>query len=53
MEVVEAGGLLAIAVFAHAWVHRITGPAQVLNVCGWVVAVLFTVLVCSRFVHCN
>lgn len=45
--------LVAVAIFAHAWVHRISGPPQVVNACGWVVAVAFTVLICSRWVHCG
>ena len=45
--------VIGAAIFAHAWVQRIVAPPEVVNVSGWVVAILFMILLCSRFVHCG
>jgi membrane associated rhomboid family serine protease len=45
--------LVAVAIFGHAWVSRISAPAPVVNACGWVVAVLATLALASPWVHCG
>lgn len=45
MHIEPSGALLiAVAIFAHAWVSRLQGPPAVVNVVAWVV-VTVTVLV--------
>jgi hypothetical protein len=44
---------LALAIFAHAWVHRITAPAPIINVVGWVVAGVTLIVLLTQVVHCG
>lgn len=50
----EAAGLLmiALAIFAHAWVQRVS-PQPIANIVGWVVIAITAIVICSRFLHCG
>ena len=49
----EAAGLLmvALAIFAHAWVSKV-GPSKVTNIVGWVVVGVTSLVFGSHFIHC-
>jgi len=42
---IESGVALALAVIAHAWIGRISGPPQVVNVVAWVMVILLMLAV--------
>jgi hypothetical protein len=50
----EASGLLmiAIAIYAHAWIAKVT-PQPVANVVGWVVVIVTAIVFGSHFLHCG
>jgi uncharacterized membrane protein len=50
----EAAGLflVALAIFAHAWVSRIA-PQSIANVVGWVVVGVTSIIFMTRVVHCG
>lgn len=53
IETGAASALIAAAILGHAWVHRISGPPQVVNAVGWVYAALVTLMIASQWVHCG
>lgn len=53
-SITAAGGylLIALAVFAHAWVSKLT-PTAVANAVGWFVAILTLIVLCMQLIHCG
>jgi hypothetical protein len=51
----EAAGLLmvAIAIFAHAWVARVQAKPPVVNAVGWIVVTITALIFGSHFLHCG
>ncbi len=45
MQIETTGIALALAVIAHAFIHRIQGPPVVLNVVAWVMTILLVIVV--------
>ncbi len=50
----EAAGLflVALAIFAHAWVQRVT-PQSMANIVGWVIIGITSIIFVANTVHCG
>lgn len=44
--------LVALAIFAHAWIAKLT-PQPFANAVGWVVAAVTLIVFGAHFVHCG
>lgn len=45
MHIDTVGPAIALAIMAHAWISKLSGPPAVVNAVAWVMVILITLVV--------